>query len=110
MVFSCSLATLASGSYANAAEISFLCAGDLKPAMDVFLPDFERTSGHKVTVSFAAVGALTKRVQKGELADVVIVSGPQIEGLQAQGKIVAGSRANVAKIGIGAVVRKGAPK
>src|SRR5215831_19213544 len=56
------------------------------------------------------VGALTDRLQKGEAADVVIVSGPQIDELQKSGKVVAGSRVDIAKVGIGVFVRKGAAK
>jgi molybdate transport system substrate-binding protein len=94
----------------SAAEIKLLSAVALKPVMDTVIPDFEKSSGHKVTISYGTVGSLTERVQRGEPADVAIVAGPQIDNLQTQGKVVAGSRANIAKVGVGAVVRKGAPK
>jgi molybdate transport system substrate-binding protein len=109
--FSLALALLGmAGSSAVAAEIRFLSAVALKPVMDTLIPDFEKSSGHKVTIGYGTVGALTERVQKGEPADVAIVAGPQIDSLQTQGKVVVGSRANIAKVGVGAVVRKGAPK
>ena len=109
--FSLALALLGmAGSSAVAAEIRLLSAVALKPVMDTLIPDFEKSSGHKVTTSYGTVGALTERVQKGEPADVAIVAGPQIDNLQMQGKVVAGSRANIAKVGVGAVVRKGAAK
>src|SRR6185312_683079 len=50
------------------------------------------------------------RVQKGEAADIVISSVPMIDRLQAQGKVVAGDRVIIAKVGVGAFVRKGAAK
>ena len=40
----------------------------------------------------------------------MISSGPLIDQLQAQGKVVAGSRVNIAKVGVGVFVRKGAAK
>jgi molybdate transport system substrate-binding protein len=95
---------------ASAAEIQVLCAVALKPAIDVLLPEFEKFSGNKVNVSFETVGALTGRIQKGEAADVAIVSGPQNDALQSQGKIVSGSRVDVAKVGVGAFVHKGGAK
>src|SRR5262249_53124936 len=47
---------------------------------------------------------------KGEVADVVIASGPRIDELLKQGKVAAGSRVDVAKVGVGVLVRKGAAK
>ncbi len=74
------------------------------------IPKFEQSSGHKVTFDYGTVGGMTDRLQKGEAADVAIVSGPQIDVLEKQGKVAAGSRVNLAKVGIGVFVRKGAPK
>jgi len=53
---------------------------------------------------------MAERVRKGEAADVLIVSGPQIAALENLGKIVPDSRADIAKVGVGVFVRKGAPK
>jgi len=72
--------------------------------------EFEKSSGHKVTVTYGGVGGLTDRLQKDEAADVAIVSGPQIDELQKSGKVVAGSRVDIAKVGVGVFVRKGAAK
>jgi molybdate transport system substrate-binding protein len=110
LAFSSCFISMDRGTLAAAAEIKLLSAVALKPVMDTLIPDFEKSSGHKVTISYGTVGALTDRVQKGEPVDVAIVAGGQIDSLQAQGKIVAGSRANIAKVGVGAVVRKGAAK
>ena len=75
------------------------------------IPEFERSSAHKVTFDFnGAIGAMTERIQKGEAADVVIVSNRQIDALEKQGKVVAGSSTDIAKVGVGLFVRKGAPK
>jgi molybdate transport system substrate-binding protein len=100
---------IAAGRTARAAEIKLLCASALHPVIDELTPDFEKSSGHKVTVAYGTAGAVADRVQKGE-ADIVISSVPMIERLQAQGKVVAGSRVIVAKVGVGAFVRKGAAK
>ena len=61
-------------------------------------------------VTYGGVGGLTDRLQKGEAADVAIVSGPQIDELQKSGKVVAGSRVDIAKAAVGVFVRKGAAK
>src|SRR3954471_13746801 len=102
---------ITAGSTARAAEIKLLCAVALQPAMVALIPDFEKkSSGHKVTIAYGTAGAVADRVQKGEAADIVISSVPLIDQLQGQGKVVAGSRVNIAKVGVGAFVRKGAAK
>ena len=63
-----------------------------------------------MTVAYGTAGAVADRVQKGDAADIVISSVPMIDRLQAQGKVVAGDRAIIAKVGVGAFVRKGAAK
>jgi molybdate transport system substrate-binding protein len=101
---------ITAGSTARAAEIRLLSASALHPAIDALIPDFEKSSGHKVTVAYGTAGAVADRVQKGEAADIVISSVPMIDRLQAQGKVVAGDRVIIAKVGVGAFVRKGAAK
>jgi molybdate transport system substrate-binding protein len=74
------------------------------------LPQYEKETGNSVSVTYAPVGALTDRLRKGEGTDVVIVTDKQVSELQSLGKVVAGTRVDVARTGVGAFVRKGAPK
>ena len=95
---------------AAAAEIKVLTAGAFKQVLLAQLPDFERTSGHKVVVENDTVGALTKRIEGGETFDLAILTPAAVDALASKGKLVAGSRANLARVGIGVVVKEGAPK
>jgi molybdate transport system substrate-binding protein len=95
---------------ARASEVKLLCAVALHPAIDVLIPDFENSSGHKVTVAYGNAGAIADRFQKGEAADLVINAAPLMDQLRAQGKVVAGGRIIIAKVGVSAFVRKGATK
>ena len=104
------LVCINAGSAARAAEFKLLCAVALHPAIDELVPEFEKTSGHKVTVAYGNAGAIADRFEKGEAADLLINSAPLMDKLQAQGKISAGNRDIIAKVGVGAFVRKGAPK
>jgi molybdate transport system substrate-binding protein len=101
---------ITAGNTARAAEIKLLCAVALHPAIDVLIPDFEKSSGHKVTIAYGTAGAIAKRFQKGEAADLLINAAPLIDQLQAQGKVPAGDLIVIAKVGVGAFVRKGAAK
>src|ERR1700730_17850039 len=95
---------------ANAAEIRVLSAGSLKLALNQLLPEFQKASGDTVTIDYGTAGAIVGRIQKGEPADVTIVSRSQLETLEGQGKVAPGSRVNIAGVGVGVAIRKGAPK
>ena len=97
-------------STARAAEFKLLCAVALQPAFDELIPDFEKSSGHKVTVAYGNAGAIANRFQKGEAADLLINAAPLMDQLRALSKVVAGDRIIIAKVGVGAFVRKGAAK
>jgi molybdate transport system substrate-binding protein len=107
---SCAL-LLGSTAVTGAAEVRILSGSAIEPVMMELIPKFEQTSGHKVSFDFnGAIGAMADRIAKGEAADVVIVSGPQIEMLEKQGKVAAGSKVDIAKVGVGVFVRRGAAK
>jgi molybdate transport system substrate-binding protein len=98
------------GSTARAAEIKLLCAVALHPAVDVLISDFEKSSGNKVTIAYGNAGAIAERFLKGEAADLLINAAPLMDQLRAQGKVLAGDRIIIAKVGVSAFVRKGAAK
>ncbi|MBV8243305.1 MAG: substrate-binding domain-containing protein [Hyphomicrobiales bacterium] len=95
---------------AAAAEIKVLSAGAFKQVLLALVPDFERTSGHKVTVENDTVGALTKRIEAGEAFDLAVLTPKTVDDLAKEGKLVPGSRANLARVGVGVVVKDGTPK
>ena len=95
---------------ASTAEIKVLSPVAMRGVMPNVAAQFERSLGHKLTIEYATVGGITERLLKDEAADVAIVSGAQMEELQKQSKIVAGSRVDIARVGIGVFVRAGAPK
>lgn len=74
------------------------------------LRQFEESSGDRVTAGYAPLGVITERVIKGDAVDVAIVSGEQNEDLQKQGKLLAGSRVEIAQVGFTIFIKKGAPK
>jgi molybdate transport system substrate-binding protein len=94
----------------HAAEIKILSPGATEGAFNELIPQFEKASGHKITIEYGPVGALAARVKKGEAVDVAILSEPATEDLRSQEKLVAGSEVVIAKVGIGVFVRKGDPK
>jgi molybdate transport system substrate-binding protein len=95
---------------ASAAEIKVLASGATKEVVAELLPQFEKSSGHKVTVTWTGTANIKKRIAAGEVYDLVIVGGPAIDAFSQQGKLVAGSRVDLMKSGVGVAVRAGAKK
>lgn len=95
---------------AGAAEIKVLTTGAFKQVVVVLVPEFEKATGHKVVLDNGTVGQLQKRVDDGETFDVLVLSPKGIEDYIKSGKIVAGSNANLAKVGVAVMVKEGAPK
>jgi molybdate transport system substrate-binding protein len=111
--FACAMITLMVGAStgSDAAEIKVIGGSAVVPAMVELIPKFEAASGHRVRTDFdGAIGAMADRIRKGEAADMVIVSGTQIDALMRDSKVVTGSRNDIAKVGVGVFVRKGAQK
>jgi len=93
---------------AQAAEIKALITTAMNDAVVVLVPQFEKATGHKVTVSYDPSGGLARRLRGGEFADMILVASPELDKLIAEGKVV--NRVDVSRTGIGIAVKKGAPK
>src|ERR1700704_3376156 len=92
----------------RAAEIKVLTAGAMRSVVATLVPDFEKQTGHKVTIDNGTAGALGKRIADGEDFDVAIITPAVVDDLASKGKIVAGSRTDLAKVGMGVAVKEGA--
>jgi molybdate transport system substrate-binding protein len=95
---------------AGAAEIKVLSTQAPEQAYRELVPQFEKISGHTVTTIFTGTLDVQKRIAAGESYDVTIMAGPAIDDFIKSGKIVPGSRINIARSGVGVAVRAGAPK
>ncbi len=101
---------LACAGAANAAEVKLLSAEVMRHAINELAGEFQHMTGHKLWVSYDSAGAVRKRFQDGEIADVIIIQKPAVEALSEQGKIARGSMVPLARSGLALAVRKGAPK
>jgi molybdate transport system substrate-binding protein len=95
---------------AGAVEIKVISTQAPEEAYRELVPQFEKASGHKVTTVFTGTLDLQKRIGAGETYDLIIMAGPAIDDFIKSGKVVPGSRVNIAKSGVGVGVRAGAPK
>jgi molybdate transport system substrate-binding protein len=104
------LAAISVTAPAAAADIKVLASPGVREAYNELVPQFEKASGHHVITIWDGVVNVTKRVAEGEAADIVILPLAQIDDLTRRGKIVSGSRIDVAKSGVGVAIKAGAPK
>jgi molybdate transport system substrate-binding protein len=95
---------------ASAAEIKVLTTGAFKQVLMALVPEYEKATGNKVVVDNGTVGQLQTRVDGGEAFDVLVLSPKGIDDYIKSGKIAAGSNARVGKVGVGVMVKEGAPK
>jgi molybdate transport system substrate-binding protein len=93
---------------AGAVEIKVRSTQAPEEAYRELVPQFEKASSHKVATIFTGTLHLQKRIAAGETYDLIIMAGPAIDDFIKAGKVVAGSRVDIAKSGVG--VRAGAPK
>jgi molybdate transport system substrate-binding protein len=103
-------ALLAGSGPAASAEIKVLTAGAMKSVVLALQGSFEAASGHRLVVDNDTAGGLVKRIEAGEAFDMAIITPNAIDALIEKNRIVGGSRAAVAKVGIGVAVKEGAPK
>src|SRR2546426_1772956 len=84
---------------AEAAEIRLLCSNGLREVMEVLAPQFERASGHKLIISFGLAAAFKRQIDGGEAFDLTVLTPPLIDDLIKQGRVVADTRAVIARSG-----------
>jgi len=95
--------------------VNVLISGGFSSAYEQLLPEFERTSGIKVTTrSGASQGAgpqtIAAQLARGVSADVVILSREGLSELIAANRIIAGTDLDLARVPLGVAVRAGTPK
>jgi molybdate transport system substrate-binding protein len=91
-------------------EIKVLASTAMKTSMDLLMPQFEQASGHKTSFSYGPSARIAKQVADGDTNDVAIVTDAGIDDLIKKGRIVSGSRADLARSAMALAVQKGAPR
>jgi molybdate transport system substrate-binding protein len=97
------------------AQLDVLMSGGFSGAYERLLPEFEKTSGVKVTTrSGASQGSgpqtIAAQLARGVPADVVILSREGLTELIAANKIATGTDVNLAQVPLGIAVRAKAPR
>ena len=92
------------------ATIQLFVSNSSRGVLGELIPQFERSSGHSVSISYDPVKVMMERIARGETADLAMLGGSAIADLIREGKVTAGSKRTIASCGIGVAVLAGAAK
>jgi molybdate transport system substrate-binding protein len=110
LLFAASACLLAFTSVTGAAEVKVLSPVALKRVFDTVGPEFERSTGNKLTIIWGESGSIRADVEKGAPFDVAFLTLGFVDELIKQGKLDSATRTPVARSGIAIIIRRGAAK
>jgi molybdate transport system substrate-binding protein len=103
------LAMALSPGAAPAAELKVLVGGSLTANLKELGPQFERATGHRLDMQFAATPELIKMATSAPF-DLAVVPVEVMKNEAARAKFAPGPTTDIARVGFGVAVRAGAPK
>ena len=95
---------------ADAAQITVLSSIGVREALSELIPQFEKATGHRVLVAWDGTLNIKKRLDSGEVADLIVMPAADVDALIASGGLTPASRVDLAKSIIGVAVRAGVSK
>jgi molybdate transport system substrate-binding protein len=102
--------TLAMSQLAEAATIKVVSGGAFKQVLNALATQYEKESGNKLDIDYQTVGQHVALIRDGkEEFDVAVLTPEAIDALAKDGKILPGTKVDLAKVGVGVVVKAGAP-
>lgn len=103
--------TLLMSQVAHSADIKVISGGAFKQVLNALAAQYEKATGNKLTIEYQTVGQHLELIRNGkEGFDVAILTPQAIAGLVKAGKVAPGSVVALAKVGVGVVVKAGAPE
>jgi len=95
---------------ARAAELKILAGGSMTASLNELGLQFERASGHKLTVVFDSTPNLIKAATSGAPFDLGVVPVDVFKDAAARARFASGPTIDIARVGYGVAIRAGAPK
>jgi len=94
----------------GAAEVKVLSTGNMQAVLAEAKGEFERTTGHKLTIEYGSTTRMKSRIEADELADLTINERFVLEDLLHQARIENGTMIDIARSPLGFGVRTGVAK
>ena len=93
----------------SASELKLIVGGSLAPLFRELGPQFEKASGHTLSIHFDSTPNIITRINAGTPFDAVVVPADVFRDAAAKSKL-AEPTLNIARVGYGVIVRAGAAK
>jgi len=90
--------------------LRLLSSNGVRAAIEAVQPQLETATGLRLSSEFSTAAALKRKIDAGEPFDVAILTPALVDDLVAQGRAVAESRSDLARVGVGVGAREGAPR
>jgi len=90
--------------------LRLLSSNGVRAAIEAVQPQMEMATGLRLSAEFSTAAALKRNIDAGEPFDVAILTPALVDDLVAQGRAVAESRSDLARVGVGVGAREGAPR
>jgi len=94
----------------QASELKLIAGGSLAGLFNELGPQFEKASGHKLSIHFDSTPNIIARVNSGAAFDVAVVPVDVFKDAAARGRFAPGPTIDIARVGYGVIARAGAPK
>ncbi|MSV34897.1 MAG: ABC transporter substrate-binding protein [Bryobacterales bacterium] len=96
--------------WGQAAPVRVFSSNGVRTAFLQLKADCERAIGHPLVIEFGSTAQLRRKIDAGEAFDMAILTPEATADLTKQGKIMAGTAAEIASVGVGFGIRQGSPK
>ena len=109
-LFACGVLALSLQTVATAAELKIFASRAIATVLAKIGPDFEKATGHRLSVTTGLSSEFVERIKANEAFDVIAVPPLLLDNLIKSDKVAADSKTIVLRSANGVLVRAGAPK
>lgn len=92
-----------------AADIQVFTSGAPSAVQKRLAPAFTKATGHNVVITAETINLILERLEGNTSPDIVVLPRPALSKFEKTGTLRPGSMVDLARVGIGIVVKEGAP-
>ncbi len=89
-------------------SLKLIASTGMNAVLQELLPLYEAQVNRSVSVSYDSSALILERLESGETADAIVLTRDALEALAQRGIVIAKSLTNLAKSGVGIIVKSGA--